>query len=156
MTADAGTAPLPQPSPAPAPPRKSNLLKWLLIGGLGCFFLIILGIGGCIGTLFFALNKAKDTAFYKDALALVQQDPQAQEALGTPIAGGTPTQFHFSTTSGGESGTLVFGVSGPKGEGTVNAAGATVGGKWVFKTLTLTVGGNTIPIKQPAAEDQVR
>ena len=146
MTADMGTAPAPQP-------RKSGALKWVLLGGLGCLFLVLLGVGGCIGTVFWALNKAKDSAIYKESLAAVQQSPSAQTALGTPIEGGMPTQFNYNSTNGRETGTLTFTVTGPKGEGSVNMQGTASGGKWAFSILTLTAGGKTFDLLREEDED---
>lgn len=136
MTAEQGMT-------APAP-KKSGAFKWLLIGGVGCLLVMLLLGGGCIGTIFFALSKAKDSQIYKQSLQQAQANPQVQAALGTPIEGGTPTQFNFNYNNGVENGNIVYAVQGPKGSGTVTAAGSASGGTWTFTTLAVNAGGQNI------------
>jgi hypothetical protein len=48
-------------APAAPPQKKSGALKWVIIGGCGCVFVVILFSAVIFGGVFWGLNKAKQT-----------------------------------------------------------------------------------------------
>lgn len=144
------------PAPGAQPPvKKSGFLKFLVIGGIGCLLVVLLLGGGCIGALFMGLKASKNHPVYIQSIKAVQDNPEAQKLLGTPIEGGTPTSFNFSTNTSGQTGSVTYSVTGPNGSGEVKVAGQAAGANWQFATMTLTVNGQTIDLlakSEPPAE----
>lgn len=137
----------PSPGVQPPQPKKSGVLKWILIGGAGCALVIFLLAGGCIGAIFWGFAQAKKEPVYVQSLQKVQADPRAATALGSPIEGATPTHFNFNTTNSSETASVVYAVTGPKGSGSVSAdAYKDLNNKWTFKSLTFTANGQTIDL----------
>lgn len=131
----------PSPGALPPQPKKSGVLKWILIGGAGCALVLFLLAGGCVGAIFWGFAQAKKQPVYIQSLQKVQSDPKAVAALGTP------TQFNFNTTNSSETASVVYEVTGPKGAGTVSAdAYKDQNNKWIFKRLILTAKGETIDL----------
>ncbi|MCW8133290.1 MAG: hypothetical protein KIS92_23300 [Planctomycetota bacterium] len=142
MTSDVAPGPGAQP-----PAKKSNLFKFLLIGGAGCLLVVLLLGGGCIGAIFYGFAAAKQHPVYVQSLKAVQDNPEAQKLLGTPIEGGTPTQFSFhADASSGQTGSATYSVTGPNGSGQVQVAGKTVNGAWQYTNMTLSANGQTIDL----------
>ena len=109
--------------------------KWLIpLGGCGTILMCVV----CLALIFvtvFGVIKSSDV--YEQALIMTQNNPKAQEALGTPIkAGFLPSGSIDVDGSGGEA-DLEIPVSGPDGSGTLYAVATKSAGKWKFTTLEL-------------------
>ncbi|QDU35465.1 Cytochrome oxidase complex assembly protein 1 [Poriferisphaera corsica] len=83
--------------------------KWVLIMGPG-FFTLALIIGGIIGI--YATNHSP---LYTSAWQQVQTNPQVIAALGQPLDAGFLAQSQENPTTG----QMIFNISGPNGDATV-------------------------------------
>lgn len=108
--------------------------------------------GGGIGLVYFGISQTFELQPYKDSISLIEQDPDVQNALGTPID--TPEGFGDLVTmmqNGGkfdlvQSGsTMIFDAqfvaSGPNGTGTVfiEAESSDGGITWTYSVRELHV-----------------
>ena len=120
---------------------KSGKKKWF-IGGCGCLALIaILCIGGG-GFLWIQFGKPL-MDLMEESKNLVENSPQVQDLLGTPITSGTPAQ-----STGDDPAVVNFRtpVSGPKGNGTVVMRVRFDGSTWNREELILEFDGEEIDL----------
>ncbi len=125
--------------------KKSNKLLWMI--PLGCFGVVILSCGGCIGLTFFAVySTLTGNQAFVQSLDKVKADPRVREELGQPIQPGYSISGNFHTNNGKSTANLDYPISGPDGTGLVHVDAHTVNGDWVFDKLTVTANGKTIDL----------
>ena len=113
--------------------------NWKWVVPVGCVTPILL-CGGCVTlvlTLVFGVMKS--SAAYKDSLAAVQTNVQAQRVLGVPIEPGLIVTGRVETSGGSGSADIAYTVSGPNGSGTVHASAGKAAGQWTFSSLVLEI-----------------
>jgi hypothetical protein len=109
---------------------------------LGCLG-VLAAVAACVGgTLYLATSSMKSSEVYTEALAAAQNDPQVQEALGTPIEAGTFVTGSMQTQGLSGDASLNIPISGPNGSGTIFASARRENGKWMFYTLAVAVDGS--------------
>jgi hypothetical protein len=109
---------------------------------LGCLG-VLAAVAACVGgTLYLATSSMKSSEVYTEALAAAQNDPQVQEALGTPIEAGTFVTGSMQTQGLSGDASLNIPISGPNGSGTIFASARRENGEWVFYTLAVAVDGS--------------
>ncbi len=95
---------------------------------------------------------------YQAALRLIQNDAKAQDELGTPIKDATsilnrvlPSGSIYSDAKGSGEATLLFRVSGPKGQADALVKARRTNGKWDVNSVDLTLAsGNKLAVEVPA------
>jgi hypothetical protein len=83
----------------------------------------------------------KSSEVYQVALERAQNDPEVQEALGTPIEAGFLVTGSIQTQGLSGDASLNIPISGPTGSGTVFASARRENGEWIFYTLAVAVDG---------------
>jgi len=127
--------------------------KWFV--PTGCVTLLLLIFLSCAGVAYLALGLMKKTDVYKMAMQRVQTDPRAANAFGTPIESGWFVTGNIRISGGSGNADLEIPVSGPKGKGTIYAAGVKSAGTWSLTTLKVRMpSGKFIDIVTPAAPSQ--
>lgn len=131
----------------------SHLPKILGCTGCGCSIPIAIALLALafVGTLFWSLQKVKETQPYSDAITAVQTNSNALEALGSPITPGFSISASFSDNSGQRSVEMRIPVRGPKGKGEIQMKGtqSSSAAPWVYSTLQLDVeDGASILLKE--------
>ena len=114
--------------------------KWLVpLVGLGTLLVCV----GCVALVATGLlGTIKSSEPYQQAMTIVQDNPQAVEALGTPIRPGLFVGGSIEVTGPSGSAELSIPVSGPRGSGTLYVVGAKTLGTWQLFTLELAVKGS--------------
>lgn len=122
-----------------ATPQKSwwgRNWKWLV--PVGCL-LPILACAAIFASIIFGVMAALKGEVYERSLELVQNDPEARQALGTPIVAGSSISGSINTSNGTGTTDITYPVSGPNGLGEVRAAGTLSGGTWTLNSAVLSV-----------------
>ncbi|MGB7536977.1 MAG: cytochrome c oxidase assembly factor 1 family protein [Anaerolineales bacterium] len=123
------------------PPKKSWFARfwWTLILAACLLFALtaICVVGTGAAGVFGIFGLMKSSPAYQDALVVVQEEPRAQQLLGTPIQSGWFVSGEISETPSTGTAELSFPVSGPKGSGTVYVSAKKVEGGWVITRLVL-------------------
>lgn len=83
---------------------------------------------------------------YQQALAITQENPKAQAALGTPIEAGLLPGGSINVEDSSGQADFTIPVSGPKAAGTVYAVAAKSAGEWRFTTLELVLKDSDVRI----------
>ncbi|RKH55368.1 cytochrome c oxidase assembly factor Coa1 family protein [Corallococcus llansteffanensis] len=126
---------MPEGDYAPAPRQGWWSRNWKWVAPVGCLGLM----GSCVGMVALAIgwgySSVKDMGAYTEALALAQDDPHVQKALGTPFKPGFPSNTQVSTANGLTHAELVVPLDGPKADGTLNVVADKRGEDWAFRTL---------------------
>ena len=126
--------------------KKSKLpliLGLLAIGGVAA-------VACCGGAAWFGVGMV--TAPRDAAIAIMEQNPEIVEKLGTPLEAGSSfnlTNYQNNNNNGGAK--IGFNVSGPKGTAKVDADMKLIAGTWTANTLTaecsdgstVTIGGSS-------------
>ena len=100
------------------------------------FLVIVALIAAGVGVAWYQISgKLRMSEPYKEALALVQKDPQVIERLGQPIH---DTWLPPSGSVYGENANLMFKVAGPKGQASVRTEARKIEGKWAIRGLDVT------------------
>ncbi len=139
------------PPPLPAP-KSGGTVKWVLIAAGGCLSLLVVG-GLCIaGIVTLVMGAIKNTVVYAEAFKRMQNSPQVQEALGTPIEAGWLFQGSVNYKNGAGTADMNVPVSGPKGEATLVAKAAKQSSEaWQYSVLEVRVsGGSSIDLRDSA------
>ena len=101
----------------------------------------IIACGGCcVGFLGIGFSMLKSSEPYQMALAMVQRNPEVQQALGTPINDVTWFPMgEFNVQNDRGTADLIFQVEGPKGRAKVSFSARKVAGQWALNDLVVTV-----------------
>lgn len=123
-----------------APQRGWFARNWIWVVPLAILLPILICAGCCTGLFGFGVGALKQTEPYQEALATVQNDPQVQEELGTPIEDDTwvPAGDFNMTDDQGEA-RFDFQVKGPKGGAHVRTESRMIGGQWHVIELIVTI-----------------
>jgi hypothetical protein len=112
---------------------------WLL--ALAAFFLIVLPVVCCVGTVGASVvgvfGIVRSSPVFTDSLEMVQGDSRAQDFLGTPIEAGWLVNGEISETLATGTAEISYPVSGSKGSGTAYVSAKKVEGEWVITRLVL-------------------
>lgn len=103
----------------------------MLILIVGIIFLV--GMVGGITSLF------KDSAPYKQAIMLAEENPQVQNAIGTPIESDGMLSGNIVRSDGENSADMSVPVKGPKGKARINFDAVEVNDNWQFEELMVIV-----------------
>jgi len=128
--------------------------NWKWVVPVGCLTPLLACGGGITLLVVFVFNTLKASEPYQTALARAQADPRVQAALGEPVQAGFLVGGNISTHTTIVNGVqnveeeeqLTIPISGPKGSGTLEAAGKKSGGKWTVTTLKVKIAGQAEPI----------
>ena len=104
--------------------------------GCGCAILFLVAILG-IGTLtvgVFSLLKSSDA--YQDSLTIVQNSPELQERLGTPIEPGFFMTGSINVSNDTGTADITYPVSGPNESGKVRVVAEKDREGWHFSRIT--------------------
>ncbi len=123
----------------PTAPKASSPLKWVL---MGCGTLLLLLVLFVAGIFFVATSAMKSTDAYKQSFAQAKANPELEASIGSPMEEGT-VSGSVNATAGEEKAKLSYGVSGPKGKGTIYVDAHKASGVWVFDTLEAEVDGKS-------------
>ncbi|WP_225411100.1 cytochrome c oxidase assembly factor 1 family protein [Stigmatella hybrida] len=129
--------------------------NWKWVVPVGCLTPVLMC--GCFGALglYFISSAIKSSDAYQQAVALVSENPEVQEVLGTPIEFGFP-RGSVNTDSGEGRASLNIPVEGPKASGTLRVEALSVGGTWTFERLEVEVPGREpIPLMEPPMDDEL-
>ena len=113
-----------------------------IIGCLSSIVILICCGGISAGVAFGILSGIKNSDAYQLALSTVQNNPQAQAVLGTPIEDGFFFTGSIETSGASGSASFAMPVSGPDGSGSVQVSAVRSAGTWELTFLTLTVEGS--------------
>jgi len=123
--------------------------KWFV--PTGCVTLLLLILLSCAGVAYLALGLMKKSEVYKMAMRRVQTDPRAAKAFGAPIESGWLVTGNIRISGSSGNADLQIPISGPKGKGTIYAAGVKSAGTWRLTSLKVRLPSNTlIDIVKPA------
>ncbi|RKG94465.1 hypothetical protein D7V97_38865 [Corallococcus sp. CA053C] len=126
---------MPEGDYAPAPRQGWWSRNWKWVVPVGCLGMM----ASCVGMVALAIgwgySSVRDMGAYTEALALAQDDPHVQKALGTPFKPGFPSNTQVSTNNGRTHAELVVPLDGPKADGTLNVVADKQGEDWAFRTL---------------------
>jgi hypothetical protein len=122
--------------------------KWVVPVGclasfLACVALVALFVLGVFGTVLgtvFGTIKSSDV--YQQAIQELQANPEAVQALGTPVKPGLWVSGSIEVSGPTGAADLSIPVSGPNGSGTLYVVGRKSAGVWEFTTLQLAVKGS--------------
>jgi hypothetical protein len=128
-------------TPPPLPGKQSGSWwqrnwKWFVpvsLGSIVVFFSFIM----LIVTFVFGLMKSCDA--YKGALAMAQNNPYVQEALGSPIEDGLLVMGNITVNGSSGHADLSIPVSGPHGRGRIFVLATKSAGQWTFQTLVVDI-----------------
>ena len=122
---------------APRPSWWSRNWKWFL--PVGCLLPMLI-CGGIIAAIVFGVMGAlKSAEPYVKSIEMVQNDPAAQAALGSPINAGFTISGEISVSNGDGDCDISYPVTGPNGTGTVAVEATRVAGVWSYDLVTLTI-----------------
>ncbi|MFN3165956.1 MAG: cytochrome c oxidase assembly factor Coa1 family protein [Phycisphaeraceae bacterium] len=141
---------------APRPPKQKGWFarNWFWFIPLVVLLPILCCCGGGAWLVSFGVGEIMDTGAYKDTLADMENNPEVQQAIGTPID--APDGFMDIVAMEEQGGTinltgtgsqLIFDarvpVSGPSGSGTliIDAESNDGGNTWAYKDRYLEVDG---------------
>jgi Cytochrome oxidase complex assembly protein 1 len=111
--------------------------KWLL--PVGCL-LPIVAVGGCVAVLVAGIFTAlKSSDAYHLSLEAVRSDEQVIAAIGEPMEPSLLVTGNIYVSTQGGHAEVSYGITGPKGEGTVYANGVKEDGEWKFRSLVVQV-----------------
>jgi hypothetical protein len=118
--------------------------KWVVPAGclasfLACVALVALIVLGVFGTVFGAI---KSSDVYQQAIQELEANPEAVQALGTPVKAGLWVGGSIQVSGPTGSADLSIPVSGPNGSGTLYVVARKSAGAWEFTTLQLAVKGS--------------
>jgi hypothetical protein len=125
--------------------RVQSFLPWTIRALIICAGIVaFVWLAGALGGYLLSQSDV-----YQEAVAKAKADPEVVRALGTPI------QDHPAGASGeistrGESGTadIVIPLSGPNGNGVMQASARKENGVWVYYTLLVEVNGKDILLEK--------
>ncbi len=122
--------------PQAAAKRGRGCLWWAI--PLGCLGVLVIcgGIGG--SAWFFGMNYLKESAPYKTATTLAQNNPQVQEILGDNIQPGWAIQGKMAIENNDGSVDMSIPLTGSKGSGRVHIRGTAVGDEWHYDEIYFT------------------
>ena len=108
--------------------------KWFVPVCVGSVILFV-GLIMLIFVAVFGMMKSSDA--YKDALAMVRENQDVQEALGSPIEAGLLVMGNINVSGSSGHADLAIPVSGPYGEGTIYVVASKSAGRWTMLQLVI-------------------
>src|SRR5690606_1829814 len=114
-----GESPMEDFEAAPAPGPSSSNRKWLWGGPLGCLLVSVLCCGLPLMIVPAVFGALKSSVAYRESLSRVEHDPRVIENIGAPVQPAWLVSGSISTTNDTGRAQLTYGVSGPKGDGTI-------------------------------------
>ena len=151
MTVDPGPfqTMTPPPPPQQVPPAAKSNGCWKF-GLIGCAIVLVLGAIGVAALVFGIFGVIKRSDVYTEARNRAVADPRVIAALGQPIKAGWLVSGSVSVKDRSGNANLGFQISGPKGDGHVEAVASRDLERWTFSTLTVKPSsGTTIDILRP-------
>ena len=131
----------------PAPLQRSWLERhprWKIpLGGLTLFFLMGIFAGTLITIITMSFHGSD---VYKQALAKAADSPQVREQIGEPIKPAWLISGQLNSAGSSGSANLSIPISGPRGKGVIRAVAYKTGGVWRFKSLEVSVDGQSATI----------
>ena len=109
--------------------------------GCGCFALILLCSGLGTAAFLFGTGIMRNSEPYQVAFQRAVQDPDVQQALGTPIKQGWLPSGSVSVSGTHGNAELAIPLHGPKGKGTVYVTAHKEIGRWMFDRMVFTADG---------------
>ena len=140
-----------EPPMGHAAPRKSSK-KWWILGGLGCFTLLLLCFGGIGGIGYMGYQAAFNNPAYVQAVDTIESSPEVAEALGSPVVVGMPSKVDSNQEGEYISMDYTVDVTGSNGTGEahISVKGKPMTEDWETNKLEVVVGGQTIELNAPA------
>lgn len=108
--------------------------KWAVPAG-GCLIILIIGIIFLVGMVGGITSIFKDSAPYQEAIRLAEENPEVQEAIGTPIESDGMISGNIVRSNGENSAQMSVPVKGPQGEAKIDFDAVEVNDQWQFNEL---------------------
>jgi hypothetical protein len=113
--------------------------KWVLpVGCVSLLGLIAVFVAGII-LVVFGFMKSSDV--YQEALAAASSSPSVIDVLGEPIEAGWYMTGTIRVSGASGTADITIPISGPRGTGTIFAAGTKRAGQWSYEVLEVEVDG---------------
>ena len=131
-------------------------MKWI-IGGIGCFgLLVLLCVGGVVALGFWGMGMIKNEA-YEEAKVSISNSAEVAEAVGAPV---TVSDFTgVSQTNAGDQITYIYEipVQGSEKSGTaeVSVTGNPLQGGWSVDSIEVDVDGEKISVRELDLSDDI-
>ena len=122
------------------PPIKKP--QWIRRNGKWFVPLVVILLMGCcllgaLAALLDVFGSIRGSAVYQQGLTMVHRDERVRDELGAPIESG----WFYSGEINDEKAAIVFNISGPKGDGSVQIEGEQSGGIWTVTYLRVYTRG---------------
>jgi len=115
--------------------------NWKWAAPLGCIVPLLLCGGFIAAIVLIVFGAIRSSEVYQESLARLRADPEAVEALGTPIEEGFFVGGSIEISGPAGHADFSVPVSGPAGSGTLYVTATRSAGVWEFSILQLALEG---------------
>ena len=116
--------------------------KWVVL--VGCLLPILLCGGGVAGLVLVVFKAIRSSDIYVESLDRASRNAEVRERLGEPVVSKWWLSGNVNTKNGSGDADIRIPISGPKGDGTIHAVAHRSEGRWIYDTLNVAVGDDTI------------
>ena len=147
MTIDYTKPYMPQEGPGMQPivPPSKGSGCWKGVA-IGCVALILVGIAGIAGLLFFVFSAIKSNSVYTEAMRRAQASPQVTARLGSPIEAGWFISGNVSIKNETGEAHLSIPIHGPRGGAMLYVDASRKSNNWSYTRLEVEGGGPPIDL----------
>lgn len=133
-------------SPIRAAKRRSQLPKILLMSLGGLF---VVGVLAVTSLVFVVRGIMMNNDAYAGSVAFLQEHPEVQASVGTPVKTGFMPLGTIDTTGAGGSAELVISLSGPDGEGSAVVHARKLSDQWTLDHVEWESGEQRLTLVSP-------
>ena len=129
----------------PVVPLQKNSGCWKGVA-IGCVALILVGVLGIGGIVYFVFSAIKSNYVYTEAMRRAQANPQVTARLGTPIEAGWLVSGNVSIKNENGEAHLSIPIHGPRGGAMLYLDASQRDNNWRYTRLEVVGGGPTLDL----------